>query len=40
MKNVKFSSIGLMDILYFTTRPKNREKMMTIRIDKTSRCGI
>lgn len=28
MKNVKFSSIGLMDILYFTTRPKNREKMI------------
>lgn len=28
MKNVKFSSIGLMDILYFTTRPKNREKII------------
>lgn len=28
MKNVKFSSVGLMDILYFTTRPKNREKMI------------
>lgn len=28
MKIVKFSSIGLMDILYFTTRPKNREKMI------------
>lgn len=28
MKNVKFSSVGLMDILYFTTRPKNREKLI------------
>ena len=28
MKNVKFSSVGLMDILYFATRPKNREKMI------------
>lgn len=26
MKNVKFSSVGLFDILYFTTRPKVREK--------------
>lgn len=28
MKNVKFSTIGLMDIMYFTSRPKNREKMI------------
>lgn len=28
MKNVKFSSVGLFDILYFTTRPKVREKMI------------